>query len=1261
MDMQQDGFGQNQWLVNEMYRKFKNDPDSVDESWRAFFTAQKPQTSSTDTKHRPSPQVVSEPFGPSNPTAHLTGNALAEYDYSEQAAQPVNVKRASKEKVRSAAKDALTRMYTVEPDHKPSYPTLTEEASNVLRGAQRAIARNMNASRDIPMATSVRTIPVKLLFENRVLINNYLKRTRGGKVSFTHLIGYAMIQAIKAYPDMNCRLEEKDGKFIRIQPSHINLGLAVDLRGKDGTRNLVVAGIKETENMSFTQFVDAYEDIVKRARLGKLTPDDFANVTISLTNPGGIGTVHSVPRLTTGQGTIMGVGALQYPAEYAGMSDDALAELGVGKVMTITSTYDHRIIQGAESGEWLGTIHKLLLSDDLWDDVFASLQLPFEPFRWRQDVTTRGTDKNACVLQLINAFRERGHLIADTNPLNFVEPGRKREIYPELDMATYGLTIWDLDREFPAGDLAGQKRMKLRDILSLLRNSYCEKIGVEYSYILDTEQREWIRDYVETKADPLSSAEHKLALTTLIAAESFETFLQTKYVGQKRFSLEGAESLIPMMDTVIDTAANHNLSEVVIGMPHRGRLNVLANIVGKPYSQIFNEFEGNMRPDEQQGSGDVKYHLGASGVHYQMFGDNDIKVTLTANPSHLEAVDPVLIGIVRAKQDKLRDSVAADTDVTETTAVPSYPVMPLMLHGDAAFSGQGVVFETLNMALLEGYGVGGTIHIVVNNQIGFTTAPSQGRSSEYCTDVAKAFGVPVFHVNGDDPEACVRVARAAVEFQQRFAKDVVIDLVCYRRRGHNEADDPSMTQPATYSIIRNKASVRESYTKVLVGRGDITSKDAETAEKDYRGALEKVFKEVREIEKTPQSPSESVATKQRVPYNLQTAISRERIEEIGDAFTAVPDDFSVHRRVERILKQRHHMTHEGDVDWAMAELLAWGSLVQEGRTVRVAGEDSCRGTFTQRHAILVDQQNSNEYSPLRAIASAHGGKFDIYNSSLSEYAGIGFEYGYTLGAPGSLVCWEAQYGDFANGGQTIIDEYISSAEAKWNQRSDLVLLLPHGQEGAGPDHSSARLERFLQLCAESNMTIAQPTTPANYFHLLRRHALSSIVRPLIVATPKSMLRHKKAISQLEEFTDAKFRSVIDDPAFFTDEGNHSVDEVKTLVLCSGKIYYELADHREEQNRFDMAIARLEQIYPLPFRRISELIDRYPHVERLVWVQEEPANQGAQPFLKIKMPNLVPNLPTFETVSRRSMSAPATGVPSVSRAEQALLIEQLFQF
>lgn len=1010
MTIPSDSFGQNQWLVDEMYRKFRHDPDSVDESWRAYFTDHRLIPTPTHVLPQREEKVISEPGGPTNPTAFLS-----DYNYSETAADPVHVERVSTEKVRSAAKDALTTMYNVEQPTGPTYPTLEAEEMTPLRGVARAIARNMNASRDIPMATSVRSIPAKLMIENRLLINSYLAKTRGGKVSFTHLIGYAMIQTIKAYLNMNCRLEEKDGHFTRVQPDHINLGLAVDLRGKNGGRSLVVAAIKETENMDFRQFVAAYEDIVARARNGELTAADFAGVTISLTNPGGIGTIHSVPRLTPGQGCILGVGALQYPAEYAGMSETSLAELGVGKMLTVTSTYDHRIIQGAESGEWLGTIHKLLLSDEFYDEIFTSLNLPFEPWRWRRDITSHSVNKDARVLQLIEAYRDRGHLIADTNPLNFSEPGRKRQTYPDLNIATYGLTIWDLDREFAVGGLAGHERMKLRDVMTILRSAYCGKMTVEYTYILDNEQREWIRTYVENTNAPLSNKDQKLTLTTLIAAEAFESFLQTKYVGQKRFSLEGSESLIPMMDRIIDVAADHHVQEVVIGMPHRGRLNVLANIVGKPYKQIFSEFEGNMLSTEQQGSGDVKYHLGSEGIHYQMYGDNDIKVTLTANPSHLEAVDPVLIGIVKAKQDLLArttdhtshdDSEKRQTE-QQAEQLTEYPVMPLMLHGDAAFSGQGVAYETLNLALLEGYNVGGTVHIVVNNQIGFTTSPSQGRSSEYCTDIAKAFGVPVFHVNGDDPEACVRVARAAVEFNQRFAKDVVIDLVSYRRRGHNEADDPSMTQPAMYDIIDNKRSVRQSYLETLIGRGDITTQEAETAMQDYRGELENVFQQVKELEKESAPLSHSVATKQRVPYNLQTAISAERLEEIGDAFINVPEGFSVHPRVKPILESRYRMTREGKVDWAMAELLSWGSLLQEGRDIRIAGEDSCRGTFTQRHAIIVDRKNSNIYSPLRAIAQTHGGHFDIYNSSLSEFAGLGVEYGYSVAHTDALVCWEA--------------------------------------------------------------------------------------------------------------------------------------------------------------------------------------------------------------------------------------------------------------
>ena len=651
----------------------------------------------------------------------------------------------------------------------------------------------MSASLDVPTATSVRAIPAKLMIDNRIVINNHLKRTRGGKISFTHLLGYAIVQAVKKFPNMNRHYAEVDGKPNAITPAHTNLGLAIDLQGKDGARQLVVAGIKGAEAMRFGQFIAAYEDIVRRARDGKLTAEDFSGVTISLTNPGTIGTVHSVPRLMRGQGAIIGVGAMEYPAEFQGASEERIADLGIGKLVTLTSTYDHRIIQGAESGDFLRTVHELLLSDDFFDEIFRELGIPYEPVRWRTDNPDSIEDKNARVIELIAAYRNRGHLMADIDPLR-LDKSRFRS-HPDLDVNTHGLTLWDLDRVFKVNGFAGAEHKKLRDVLGLLRDSYCRHVGVEYTHILEPEQQKWLEERVEVKHEKPTVAQQKYILSKLNAAEAFETFLQTKYVGQKRFSLEGAETVIPMMDAAIDQAAEHGLDEVVIGMPHRGRLNVLANIVGKPYSQIFSEFEGNLNPSQAHGSGDVKYHLGANGTYLQMFGDNDIEVSLVANPSHLEAVDPVLEGIVRAKQDLLDKGDGPD----------GFTVVPLMLHGDAAFAGQGVVAETLNLALLRGYRTGGTIHIVVNNQIGFTTSPSDAKSSEYCTDVAKMIGAPIFHVNGDDPEAAVWVARLAMDFRQKFKKDVVIDMLCYRRRGHNEGDDPSMTQPRDVRRHRHQA------------------------------------------------------------------------------------------------------------------------------------------------------------------------------------------------------------------------------------------------------------------------------------------------------------------------------------------------------------------------------------------------------------------------------------------------------------------------
>jgi 2-oxoglutarate decarboxylase len=1121
----------------------------------------------------------------------------------------------------------------------------------VLRGAAAAVVKNMNASLEVPTATSVRAIPAKLMIDNRIVINNHLKRTRGGKISFTHLIGYALVQAVKKFPNMNRHFAEVDGKPTAVTPAHTNLGLAIDLPGKDGNRQLVVAAIKRCETMQFGQFIAAYEDIVRRARDGKLTAEDFSGVTISLTNPGTIGTVHSVPRLMRGQGAIIGAGAMEYPAEFQGASEERIAELGIGKLITLTSTYDHRIIQGAESGDFLRTVHQLLLDDDFFDEIFRELGIPYEPVRWRIDNPDSIAHKNARIIELIAAYRNRGHLMADIDPLR-LDKTRFRS-HPDLDVLTHGLTLWDLDREFKVDGFAGAEYKKLRDVLSVLRDAYCRHVGVEYTHILEPEQQKWLQERVEVKHEKPTVAEQKYILSRLNAAEAFETFLQTKYVGQKRFSLEGAETVIPMMDAAIDQAAEHGLDEVVIGMPHRGRLNVLANIVGKPYGQIFSEFEGNLNPSQAHGSGDVKYHLGATGTYIQMFGDNDIEVSLVANPSHLEAVDPVLEGLVRAKQDLLDKGDGAD----------GFTVVPMMLHGDAAFAGQGVVAETLNLALLRGYRTGGTIHIIVNNQIGFTTSPQDSRSSEYCTDVAKMVGAPIFHVNGDDPEACVWVARLAMDFRQKFKKDVVIDMLCYRRRGHNEGDDPSMTQPGMYDVIDHKRGVRKTYTEALIGRGDISIKEAEDALRDYQGQLERVFNEVRELEKHTIEPSESVEADQLAPKGVNTAVDKSLLARIGDAHLAAPEGFNVHPRVQPVLDKRREMAYEGKIDWAFAELLALGTLVAEGKTVRLTGQDVQRGTFTQRHAVIVDRKTGAEFTPLDLLTvdadgNPTGGKFLVYNSALSEFAAVGFEYGYSVGDPDAIVLWEAQFGDFVNGAQSIIDEFISSGEAKWGQLSDVVLLLPHGHEGQGPDHTSGRIERFLQVCAEGSMTVAQPSTPANYFHLLRRHALDGIHRPLIVFTPKSMLRNKAAVSDLKDFTEIKFRSVLEEPTYEDGIGDRS--KVTRVLLTSGKIYYELVARKAKEQRDDIAIVRIEQLYPLPKRRLNATLDQYPNVAQYFWVQEEPANQGAWPTFGLSLPELLPEkLTGIKRISRRAMSAPSSGSSKVHAVEQQEIIDEAF--
>ncbi|RAY13444.1 multifunctional oxoglutarate decarboxylase/oxoglutarate dehydrogenase thiamine pyrophosphate-binding subunit/dihydrolipoyllysine-residue succinyltransferase subunit [Actinomadura craniellae] len=1208
-DLKHTDFGANEWLVDELYQKYLEDPNSVDEAWWNFFADYQPD---------------------SRPAAQATQAGQNGAQVAPPAAPPA--KPAAKPAPAKAAKPAKAP--------QPSVPAGAEEVR--LRGVAARTVANMEASLEVPTATSVRAVPAKLLIDNRIVINNHLKRGRGGKISFTHLIGYAIVRALHAMPAMNASYAEVEGKPALIRPEHVNFGLAIDLQKDDGQRQLVVPNIKAAETLDFRQFWAAYEEIIRKARNNKLTLDDYQGTTISLTNPGTIGTVHSVPRLMPGQGAIIGVGAMEYPAEFAGASAETLSRMGISKVMTLTSTYDHRIIQGAQSGDFLRVVHRLLLGEDgFYDDIFEALRIPYEPVRWVQDISASHDEdvaKIARVHELIHAYRVRGHLMADTDPLEY-----KQRRHPDLDILKHGLTLWDLEREFATGGFGGQATMKLRDILGVLRSSYCRTVGIEYMHIQDPEERAWIQARVEVPHDKPSREEQLHVLGRLNSAEAFETFLQTKFVGQKRFSLEGGESLVPLLDSVISAAAHDNLDEVVIGMAHRGRLNVLANIVGKSYAQIFGEFEGNLDPRSAQGSGDVKYHLGAEGDFVAADGSK-IRTSLTANPSHLEAVNPVAEGVVRAKQDIL--------DVGEA----GFTVLPVLIHGDAAFAGQGVVAETLNLSQLRGYRTGGTVHVVVNNQVGFTTAPEYSRSSVYSTDVARMIQAPIFHVNGDDPEACARVARFAFEYRQTFKKDVVIDMVCYRRRGHNESDNPSFTQPLMYDLIDAKRSVRKLYTEALIGRGDITVEEAEQALRDYQDQLERAFTETREAAKRPQEPGSVVKpeAEERIPIDhasAGSAIPHEVVKRVIDSQVGLPEGFTVHPRLQPILQRRAQMVEDDAIDWATGELLAFGSLLIDGHPVRLVGQDSRRGTFGQRHAVLVDRKTGEEHTPLRQFGQGVS-KFYVHDSLLSEFAAMGFEYGYSLTRPDALVLWEAQFGDFVNGAQSIIDEFISSGEQKWGQHSSVVLLLPHGYEGQGPDHSSARIERFMQLCAQDNMTVVYPTSPANYFHLLRWQTLSDRHKPLVVFTPKSLLRHKQATSPVSAFTSGAFQPVIPDTTVTDPAG------VRRVVLTTGKIYYDAVAAREKAGDTTTAIVRIERLYPLPIDEIKAELAKYPADAEVVYMQDEPKNMGAWPFFALTLPAYLGGR-ELRRISRPASSSPAVGSAKQHELEQRRLLESLF--
>ena len=1226
-------FGANEWLVDELYQRYLADPGSVDRAWWSFFSDYRPTRGNGTGSHPAMPDgVPAETLNAASPSASASAPAAP-------AAPAVPAAPAAAPSTPSAPSAPAAPPASA--PSKPSQPAVAPPPSDAdlsrLRGAAARTAQNMAASLSVPTATSVRAVPAKLLIDNRIVVNNHLQRGRGGKVSFTHLIGYAVVQALKANPEMNAAYAEEDGKPVLAAPHHVNLGLAIDLQAKDGSRQLLVPNIKGADEMDFRQFWTAYEDVIRKARSGKLAVADFQGTTISLTNPGTIGTEHSVPRLMPGQGCIVGVGAMEYPAAYQGASEQTMARLAISKTVTLTSTYDHRIIQGAQSGDFLRRIHQLLLGeDDFYDDIFASLRIPYEPVRWVKDFPYGHEDdvtRSARVQELIHAYRVRGHLMADTNPLEIVQ-----RRHPDLDINQHGLTLWDLEREFATGGFGGKPLMRLREILGVLRDSYCRTVGIEYMHIQDPDERKWIQAHIEVPHERPGHDEQIRILSRLNVAEAFENFLQTKFVGQRRFSLEGAESLIPLIDAVISEAAEQHLDEAVLGMAHRGRLNVLANIVGKSYGQIFKEFEGNLDPKSTQGSGDVKYHLGAEGTFTAVTGSK-IRTSLVANPSHLEAGDPVMEGVVRAKQDVL--------DKGE----PGFTVLPVLVHGDAAFAGQGVVAETLNLSQLRGYRTGGTVHIVVNNQVGFTTAPQYSRSSVYATDVARMIQAPIFHVNGDDPEAVVRVGRLAYVYRQTFRKDVVINMVCYRRRGHNEADNPSFTQPLMYDQIEAKRSVRKLYTESLIARGDITMEEAEAALRHYQQQLERAFTETREANELPPQPGTVLPREQEErPVNhraVPTAITGNAVKQVIETQLTVPDGFTVHPRLKPQLERRAAMITDDSIDWATGELLAFGSLLQDGRPVRLVGQDSRRGTFGQRHAVLVDRRTGEEYTPLKKLDNGQA-RFLVYDSLLSEFAAMGFEYGYSVARPEALVLWEAQFGDFMNGAQTIIDEFISSGEQKWGQRSGVVLLLPHGYEGQGPDHSSARVERFLSLCAEDNMTVAMPSTPASYFHLLRWQALSGRHKPLIVFTPKSMLRLKAATSAVTDFTSGSFEPLIGEPPEFDGSG------VRRVVLCTGKVYYDLADRRSKVNATSTAIVRFERLYPIPHDELRAELSRYPADAELVWVQEEPSNMGAWPRMALRLPELLGR--PLSVISLPASSAPAAGSAKVHAASHRELIE-----
>ncbi len=1190
-------FGANTWFVEYLHKQYEENPSELSEQWQNFFGKVKGNVKS-------------------NGNTHVESKTIS-INRNESVKTP---------------------------------PPSEEDRLQIIAGSSAKILENMNHSLTIPVATSQRTIPVKLLEENRIIINRYLKKKNRGKISFTHLIAWAIVKAVMTNPVMNTAFTKINDKPNIIKRHAINLGLAIDIEKKDGSHSLIVPNIKNANLMNFEEFYKKYDDLVLRSRKGLIDPSEFLGTTISLTNPGTLGTVTSVPRLMQGQGTIVATGAIQYPAEYQAMPQNTISALGISKVMNITSTYDHRIIQGAESGLFLKEIHDLLLGNNFFfEEIFEDLNIPLQPLKWKTDYqpgtfsshpNTEEIEKQARVLQLINLYRVRGHLIADLDPL-----GSQTSYHPELDPATYKLTLWDLDREFITGGFSGLKTATLREILDILQKTYCEKIGVEYMHIQNPAEKIWL----QSKMEPIKNIpeynlqEKENILNKLIIGETFEHFVHTKFIGHKRFSLEGSETLIPLLDQLLNDAHDGGVQELVFGMAHRGRLNVLANIIGKSYESIFSEFEDIQDPNSIEGSGDVKYHLGASGKYKTRDGES-ITVSIASNPSHLEWVDPVVEGIVRAKQTRHGDNKE------------HRKIMSVLIHGDAAFSGQGVVAETLNLSQLSGYRTGGTIHIIINNQIGFTTTPEDARSSQYATDVAKMIQAPIFHVNGDDPEAAIWATKLAFEFRQIFKKDVVIDMFGYRRHGHNEGDEPGFTQPLLYNKIKAHPSVRELYSKYLLDNKLLSEDKIKQMNDEIYNILSEAFDKTkrRSVEFSIDAPL--AVSKERVAAVTpiaETSISEELLNKVVDGITKLPRDFSIHPKLKKFLDKRVNLKNRTiEADWAFAESLAFGSLLLEGTPIRLSGEDSVRGTFSQRHLALTDIQTGLAYIPLNFMTSGQA-KIEALDSLLSEAAVLGFEYGYSTADPLALVMWEAQFGDFANAAQVIIDNFVVASYEKWKLPNSLVMLLPHGYEGQGSEHSSARIERFLTLCAQDNMQVCNLSTPAQYFHVLRRQIKHAVRKPLIIMTPKSLLRLPEAKSSKDEFISGKFNEFIDD----LDIKNKN--DINKVILTSGKVYYDLIKHRSDNKFTDVAIVRVEQYYPYKSEMVREILSSYSNAKKVVWVQEEPKNMGAWNFLALRIIEDLAEGQKLYYVGRPEGASPAVGSGRKSAKQQKELVEEAF--